>query len=89
LIAGPIEPVLTDPVVIAAARESLPPEPFGPETWKAWTTEIRTRTGAKGKGLFMPLRLALTGLEHGPDLSGLLPLIGRERVARRLAGEAA
>jgi len=89
VVAGPVEPVLSEPAVIAAAQDSLPPEPFGPETWKAWTAEIRTRTGAKGRGLFMPLRLALTGLEHGPDLAGLLPLIGRERVVRRLAGEAA
>jgi glutamyl-tRNA synthetase len=89
ITVGSIEPVITEPAVIAAARETLPPEPFGPETWKAWTTEIRNRTGAKGRGLFMPLRLALTGLEHGPDLAGLLPLIGRERVARRLAGECA
>ena len=88
-VAGPVEPVLTELAVIAAARETLPPEPFGPETWKAWTTEIRTRTGAKGRGLFMPLRLALTGLEHGPDLAGLLPLIGQDRAARRLAGETA
>ncbi len=89
VVTGPVEPVLTEPAVIAAAIETLPPEPFGPETWKAWTTEIRTRTGAKGRGLFMPLRLALTGLEHGPDLAGLLPLIGRERAARRLSGAAA
>ncbi|ACB27508.1 glutamate--tRNA ligase [Methylobacterium radiotolerans] len=89
VVTGPVEPVLTEPAVIAAAVESLPPEPFGPETWNAWTTEIRTRTGAKGRGLFMPLRLALTGLEHGPDLAGLLPLIGRERAARRLSGAAA
>jgi glutamyl-tRNA synthetase len=86
---GPLEPVITEPAVIAAARDSLPPEPFGPETWKAWTAEIKARTGAKGRGLFMPLRLALTGLEHGPDLAGLLPLIGRDRAARRLAGETA
>lgn len=86
---GPLEPVIIEPAVIAAARDSLPPEPFGPETWKAWTAEIKARTGAKGRGLFMPLRLALTGLEHGPDLSGLLPLIGRDRAARRLAGETA
>ncbi|XYD07701.1 glutamate--tRNA ligase [Methylobacterium sp. NMS12] len=89
VVTGPVEPVLTEPAVIAAARETLPPEPFGPETWKAWTTEIRTRTGAKGRGLFMPLRFALTGLEHGPDLAGLLPLIGRERAERRLSGAAA
>jgi glutamyl-tRNA synthetase len=87
--AGPVEPIITEPAVIAAARESLPPEPFGPETWRAWTAAIKNRTGAKGRGLFMPLRLALTGLEHGPDLAGLLPLIGRERAARRLSGETA
>jgi len=89
VVEGPVEPVLTEPAVIASALENLPAEPFGPETWKAWTTEIRTRTGAKGRSLFMPLRLALTGLEHGPDLAGLLPLIGRDRAARRLTGEAA
>jgi glutamyl-tRNA synthetase len=89
VVVGPVEPVIAEPAVIAAARESLPPEPFGPETWKAWTAEVKNRTGAKGRGLFMPLRLALTGLEHGPDLAGLLPLIGRERAARRLAGETA
>jgi glutamyl-tRNA synthetase len=86
VVEGPIAPVLTEPAVIDAALASLPPEPFGPETWKAWTTEIRSRTGAKGRGLFMPLRLALTGLEHGPDLAGLLPLIGRARAERRLGG---
>jgi len=89
VVEGPVEPVLTEPAVIVSALENLPAEPFGPETWKAWTTEIRTRTGAKGRSLFMPLRLALTGLEHGPDLAGLLPLIGRDRAARRLTGEAA
>ncbi len=89
VVAGPVEPVLTEPAVISAACETLPPEPYGPDTWKAWTTEIRSRTGAKGRGLFMPLRLALTGLEHGPDLAGLLPLIGRARAARRLSGETA
>jgi glutamyl-tRNA synthetase len=82
-------PALTDAAVIAAAAETLPPEPWGPETWKAWTGAVRERTGAKGKALFMPLRLALTGLDHGPDLAGLLPLIGRTRAARRLAGETA
>ena len=82
-------PVIADAAVTAAALDTLPPEPYGPETWKAWTTTIRERTGAKGKALFMPLRLALTGLEHGPDLAGLLPLIGRDRAWRRLAGETA
>ena len=89
VVEGPVRPAIADVTVTAAALETLPAEPYGPETWKAWTTAIRDRTGAKGKTLFMPLRLALTGLEHGPDLAGLLPLIGRDRAGRRLAGEAA
>ena len=50
---------------------------------------MKAATGAKGKALFMPLRLALTGLDHGPELAALLPLIGRERALARLSGETA
>ena len=89
VVAGPVAPVIADAAVVAAAAETLPAEPYGPETWKAWSAAVRERTGAKGKALFMPLRLALTGLDHGPDLAGLLPLIGRDRAARRLSGESA
>ena len=46
-------------------------------------------TGQKGRALFLPLRQALTGLEHGPEMRLLLPLIGRKRALRRLAGETA
>ena len=84
VVTGPVAPVITDTGLIAVAAETLPPEPYGPETWKAWTQAVREKTGAKGRALFMPLRMALTGLEHGPDLSGLLPLIGRERAVERL-----
>ncbi len=87
VVAGPVTPRIDDPAFAEAARETLPPEPFDAETWKAWTGAVKDRTGAKGRALFMPLRLALTGLEHGPDLAGLLPLIGRERALRRLSGE--
>ena len=84
VVTGPVTPVIPDPAFIAQAARLLPDAPFGPGTWKAWTDAVKAATGAKGKALFMPLRLALTGLEHGPDLAGLLPLIGRERVAERL-----
>jgi glutamyl-tRNA synthetase len=50
---------------------------------------VKEKTGAKGKALFMPLRQALTGLDHGPELAALLPLIGRDKALRRLAGESA
>ena len=69
-------------------RESaavLPPEPWDSATWKTWTDALKARTDRKGKALFMPLRLALTGLDHGPELAALLPLIGRERALKRLS----
>ncbi|KQP83254.1 glutamate--tRNA ligase [Methylobacterium sp. Leaf117] len=87
VVAGPVAPVIADPAFIGAAAALLPDEPWNGETWKAWTGAVKATTGAKGKALFMPLRLAITGLEHGPDLAGLLPLIGRDAVARRLSGE--
>ena len=86
VVTGPITPVIPDPAFIAQAARLLPEGPLGPGTWKAWTDAVKAATGAKGKALFMPLRLALTGLEHGPDLAGLLPLIGRERAVERLKG---
>jgi glutamyl-tRNA synthetase len=69
---------------LAAALAALPPEPWDGTTWSAWTGALKAATGRKGKALFLPLRLALTGEEQGPDLGTLLPLIGRERAAARL-----
>jgi len=62
----------------------LPDEPWDTGTWSYWTESLKVLTGRKGRALFMPLRLALTGEEHGPELATLLPLIGREKVATRL-----
>lgn len=53
-------------------------------TWKEWTDKIASATGKKGKELFMPLRLALTGMDHGPELKNILPLIGRDAIIKRL-----
>ena len=53
--------------------------------WKTWTGALKEATGRKGKQLFMPLRKALTGQEHGPDMSVIFPLIGREAAERRLS----
>lgn len=69
---------------LAAALSHLPPEPFDAATWTTWTEALKAATGRKGKALFMPLRLALTGEDHGPDIKTLLPLMGRARVAARL-----
>ena len=69
---------------IAKASEFLPVEPWDGATWKVWTEAVKAATDRKGKTLFMPLRKALTGLDHGPELAALLPLIGRQRVLDRL-----
>ena len=57
--------------------------------WQGWTKAVAAETGAKGRGLFMPLRLALTGRERGPEVASLLAFMGRERVLGRLRGETA
>jgi len=89
VVAGPIGTVIADPAFIGQAAALLPPEPFDGTSWKSWTQAVSAATGAKGKALFMPLRQALTGLDHGPELAALLPLIGRQKALKRLAGEKA
>jgi len=86
IVEGPVEPVIEDSDFAAAAAAALPPEPWDQATWSLWTGAVKQATGRKGKALFMPLRLALTGLPHGPELKNLLPLIGRERAKARLGG---
>ncbi len=54
------------------------------DPWHALTTRLKEATGRKGKALFLPLRRALTGLDHGPEMAALLPLIGRDRAIARL-----
>jgi glutamyl-tRNA synthetase len=70
--------------LLQAAIAALPPEPWDATTWQGWTERLKASTGRKGKALFLPLRLALTGEEHGPEMKTLLPLIGRERTWHRL-----
>jgi len=71
-------------VVLKAAFEALPPAPLGPDSWKSWTQAVAAATGAKGRALYHPLRLALTGEDQGPEMAGLLPLIGHDRALARL-----
>ncbi|MFC0634337.1 glutamate--tRNA ligase [Brevundimonas balnearis] len=88
IVRGPITPVVEDQGFLDRAAELLPSD-MDAGAWGAWTSAVKDVTGAKGKALFMPLRLALTGQAHGPDMAMLVPLIGRERIARRLKGETA
>ena len=89
LVIGPVTPVIEDASLAGKAAALLPPEPWDQETWGAWTKAVSAETGAKGRGLFHPLRLALTAQEHGPELKKLLPLIGRDRALARLEGKTA
>jgi glutamyl-tRNA synthetase len=70
---------------LAKAAELLPPEPWDESTWTAWTNALKAQSGRKGKALFHPLRLALTGREDGPELKSLLPLLGRKVCRDRLS----
>jgi len=60
---------------IREALANLPLRPFTQSTWPSWTADMKAKTGRKGKALFMPLRKALTGAAHGPDMKRLLPLL--------------
>ena len=83
---GHVKPEIEDHDYIKTALEFLPSAPWDRETWEKWTTLLREKTGRRRRELFMPLRLALTGEPHGPEMKDLLPLIGREKAARRLQG---
>lgn len=89
VVNGAITPVIEDERVAKAGASHLPAAPFDETTWKTWTDAVKAETGAKGKGLFHPLRLALTGQGSGPEMKLMLPLIGREKALKRLAGETA
>ncbi len=87
IVEGPIEPVIEDAALAETAARLLPDGEPDDNTWAAWTAAIKAETGARGRALFHPLRLALTGRERGPELKNLLPLIGAARAKARLRGE--
>jgi glutamyl-tRNA synthetase len=71
------QPVIAedDRAFVAQAMALLPEGPFDAGTWGAWTAAVKEATGRKGKALFMPLRLALTGQASGPNMGDLMPLL--------------
>lgn len=85
----PITPVIDSANVTTAAADLLPDGDLEASIWQDWTKAVGAVSGAKGRGLFMPLRLALTGREKGPEIAPLLAFMGRERVLARLRGETA
>jgi len=84
-VAAPAQP--DEAEFLKTATDALPPAPLGPTSWKAWTDALKATTGRKGRALYHPLRVALTGRETGPEMATLLPLIGRERASARLAAQ--
>lgn len=84
IVTGPVTaPVLdgADRAYLAQAAQLLGE---GRADWLALTGALKAASGRKGKALFLPLRQALTGMDHGPDMAALLPLIGREAALERL-----
>ncbi|MEM9502001.1 MAG: glutamate--tRNA ligase [Pseudomonadota bacterium] len=84
LVTGPIDqPEFSDDdrTYLAKAAQTLA---WSDDPWAALTSALKERTGRKGKMLFLPLRQALTGMNHGPDMGELLPLIGEKEARARL-----
>jgi len=87
VVTGPIsapEFSAEDRGFLAIARGKMEVLEASSDLWKELTGALKEETGRKGRPLFMPLRLALTGLDHGPDMNILLPLIGRDTALARL-----
>lgn len=88
VIDGPVDAVAADEdrAFLAIAAGIAPTLDWTDDPWHALTAALKDASGRKGKGMFLPLRRALTGRDHGPDMATLLPLIGRERALERLGG---
>ena len=87
IVTGPIdapEPAEEDRDFLTTAHRILSDASFDADIWRTLTDVLKAETGRKGKTLFLPLRRALTGRDHGPDMGQLLPLIGREEALSRL-----
>lgn len=81
-----IEPVIEDQAFTNEAAKLLPSEPWNENTFNEWINNIKLKTGKKGRDLFHPIRMALTGQENGPELKNLILLMGHEKVLKRLQG---
>jgi glutamyl-tRNA synthetase len=87
VVTGPVDPTECDGetrAYLSQAAEVLESQQWGEDPWHALTGALKQATGRKGKALFMPLRQALTGRDHGPDMAALLPLIGKDQAIERL-----
>jgi glutamyl-tRNA synthetase len=88
VVTGPVEAPAFDDETRAYLAEAARVLAWGDDPWNALTGALKEATGRKGKALFLPLRQALTGADHGPDMHALLPLIGEAEARHRLAAAA-
>ncbi len=86
VITGPVTPEIADDdhSFLAEAAATASSLNWSDDPWHGLTNALKASSGRSGKALFLPLRRALTGLDHGPDMKALLPLIGRDRAVARL-----
>jgi glutamyl-tRNA synthetase len=87
VVTGPVSPPDCDGETggyLELAADTLAALQWSGDVWHELTAELKQATGRKGKALFLPLRLALTGRDHGPDMAALLPLIGQDAAVERL-----
>lgn len=89
LLRQPISPVIEDADFTNQAAGLLPQGEWSEASWHEFVEAVKAQTGRKGKELFMPLRLALTGRTDGPELPKVFALLGREKASARLLGQAA
>ncbi|WP_336276864.1 glutamate--tRNA ligase [Bartonella sp. CB178] len=75
---------LEDHAFVRQSVHFLPEGECDEESWRMWTMALKEETGRKGRDLFMPLRQALTGTDHGPEMGKILQLLGRKKVIKRL-----
>ena len=84
---GNINSIIEDGAFITQAAKTLPEGEFNKSTWSIWTKNLSQISGRKGKDLYMPLRLCLTGYNKGPEMADLILIIGRDKVLKRLSNQ--
>ena len=84
---GTIHSIIENQDFLDTALEVLPIDQFNEKTWSTWTKKLSQVTGKKGKELYMPLRLCLTGQNKGPEMADLILMMGRDKIIKRLSNQ--
>lgn len=82
---GNIQTKNIDSDLLSLALKLLPQDQFNENTWSIWTNLLKIESGKKGKDLYKPLRLCLTGQDNGPEMASLISIMGRDKVIERLS----